>query len=61
MKDSSPVLCAARIFNVWLFLVFKDTQTFGRDKSDRNVNKTAAEGGVVKISFVSAARPWAAV
>lgn len=57
-------LCAARTFYViavWLFLVFKDTQTFGCDKTDHNVNKTAAEGGIVKIAFVIARCLWAPV
>lgn len=51
------ILCVA----VWLFLVFKDTRTFGCDKTDHNVNKTAAEGGIVKIAFVIARRLWALV
>ena len=36
------------------FLVFEDTQIFCLDKSDYNVNITAAECGIVKISFVIA-------
>lgn len=54
---SSYILCVA----VWLVLAFKDTQTFGRDKTDHNVNKTAAEGGIVKIAFVIARCLWASV
>lgn len=54
---SSYILCVA----VWPRLVFKDTQTFGRDKTDHNVNKAAAEGGIVKIAFVIARRLWAPV
>lgn len=55
---SSYILC---YIAVWLFLVFKDTQTFGCDKTDHNVNKTAAEGGIVKIAFVIARCLWAPV
>lgn len=44
-----------------VFLYSKDTQAFCCDKKNCNVNKTAAEGGVVKIAFVVAWRPRASV
>lgn len=55
------VACVFHVLQPRRFVAFKHTLAFGCNKTDRNANKTTAEGGIVKIAHVVARCLWASL